>query len=541
MRFTSLIFVIFFLIVYVAFWSSRRTRLPLLFVASLAFYAAWSVVFALHFLAIIAVSHILIHHINVARRASRSNRSRGYLWAVLAINFGNLFFFKYAFAVVELLFDLGFFPSARFSSAGPDGAGDGARATWPGFALVLPLAISFYTFQICAYAIDVWRGLPAITGDADVAGDGMETADEPGFLKFAVFILFFPQLVAGPIMRYHEFFGQLARLERLEPRFEQITTGIFLLIQGFTKKILIADNLAPATAAILFHPEQYDWQSCIAAMAGFTAQIYCDFSGYTDIARGLGKLLGLELPENFFGPYLSESFRAFWRNWHRTLTTWLRDYVYIPLGGNRVTVWRRHVNTMIVLISIGLWHGAGYNFFVLGALNGLYLIGEETLSGFARARASRITRGLDSPLILKIGSLFTRCAGGVITLTYVTVAMVMMVTPDFSTTLALYGRAFGFDALASDYAQTAMTAMRHPAFEQLWGGYALALLLNVFQKMRDRWFRITSDDAANTQWLFASRARRVAVLGGLWLLAFLFLIALGRFAPSSNDFFYFQF
>ncbi|MEQ9363290.1 MAG: MBOAT family O-acyltransferase [Leptospirales bacterium] len=524
MRFTSLIFLAFFLCVYILFWSGRRTRLPLLFVASFAFYAAWSIGFALHFMAVIVVSYSLIRIGHQRRRTLYGESSAIYegrkddrdgpgggegggrpywLWSVLGLNFANLFLFKYAGAAALLFADLGLWRP---------GGGDAAAAlsaAWPGFALVLPLAISFYTFQICAYAIDVSRG---------------QIPEDPGFLRFAVFILFFPQLVAGPIMRYSEFFGQLERLDRLEPRLPQMSAGVYLLIQGFAKKVLIADNLSPATFAVLFAPEQYDWQSNVAAVVGFAAQLYCDFSGYTDIARGLGKLLGLELPENFFAPYLSSSFRVFWRNWHRTLTTWLRDYVYIPLGGSRLSGWRAALNTLIVLLLIGVWHGAGYNFFVLGLINGLYLIGEGLVVGWL-ARFPRL-----------VGSPIAPALGVVITLSFVCVAMVMMVTPDFATTLDVYRRVFGLDPARG----AGSGGERFAGVSQLWGGFALALFFNALQRLREFLTeRAGRGDAAD--WFFETRARSYLSLGGLWLLGFLFLVLIGRFAPGSADFIYFQF
>ncbi len=537
MRFTSLLFLAFFLCVYVCFWGSRRTRLPLLFLASFAFYAAWSVGFALHFLGVICASYFLIRRGHREHQESAvvpagaerigdrpgeiiQRKHRPYwLWAVLGLNFANLFSFKYAYAGALLFVDLGWIYATGVEN--PEAA---LRANWPQFALVLPLAISFYTFQICAYAIDVSRG---------------QIPRDPGFLRFAVFILFFPQLVAGPIMRFHEFSGQLDSLQKLQPRLPQISGGVYLLIQGFTKKLLIADNLLPATSAVLFSPEQYDWPSVVAGVVGFAAQLYCDFSGYTDIARGLAKLLGLNLPENFFAPYLSASFRDFWRNWHRTLTTWLRDYVYIPLGGNRVSGGRAALNTLIVLVLIGVWHGAGYNFFMLGLSNGLYLIGEGALIAVLAGWHPRGFAG-------KVWPSVQRGAGMAFTLAFVCLVMVMMATPDFATSLAVYARVFGIDgalemgSAVSNMESGNVDGRRFAGVDQLWGGFGLAMLFNGLQKLRDTLAsRAASGDPAD--WFFADAQRTALSLGGLWLLAFVFLVLLGNYSPAGADFIYFQF
>ena len=510
MRFTSLLFLVFFLCVYVCFWGSRRTRLPLLFLASFAFYAAWSIGFALHFLGIICASYFFIRQGHHAHQESpvvpageerngdpsveiKQGKGRPYwLWAVLGLNLANLFGFKYAYAGALLLVDLGWIYATGVEN--PEAA---LRASWPEFALVLPLAISFYTFQICAYAIDVSRG---------------QIPRDPGFSRFAVFILFFPQLVAGPIMRFHEFSGQLDSLHELRPRLPQISGGVYLLIQGFTKKLLIADNLLPATSAVLFSPEQYDWPSVVAGVVGFAAQLYCDFSGYTDIARGLAKLLGLNLPENFFAPYLSASFRDFWRNWHRTLTTWLREYVYIPLGGNRVSGGRAALNTLIVLVLIGVWHGAGYNFFMLGLSNGLYLIAEGALIALLAGWRPRGFVGRVWPSV-------QRGTGMVFTLAFVSLVMVMMATPDFATSLAVYARVFAFDAALgvgsalSNMESAYAGGQRFTGVDQLWGGFALALAFNALQRIRDALAaRAASGDPA--EWFFVNPRRTVLSLAG---------------------------
>ena len=297
-------------------------------------------------------------------------------------------------------------------------------------------------------------------------------------------------------------------------------------MQGYCKKILLADNLSGATIAVLYAPTSYEPISVLAAIIGFAARLYCDFSGYTDIARGLAKLLGLELPENFFAPYFSSTFRAFWRNWHRTLTAWLRDYVYIPLGGNRVSYVRRSVNTLVVLLSIGVWHGAGYNYILLGLGSGLWLIIEER---WLSVLGTRNFPGLPA--------IFLRVTGVVITFTVTVLFMVTLATPDLATTFAVYSKLSElFASPASD------VVFLRPPIDLMFGGFAAALFFHGIQVVRDRYFAETGS-AKFRDWLEASghRWRRVSMLLALWLLGFLFLVLMGSYLPGGQDFIYFQF
>ncbi len=503
MRFTSPVFLVFFLLVYVLFWSvpRRRFRLALLYVGSLVFYAMWSLPFGAHFLFMLGLNYELVRSLAAARR-----RGDGRLWLgiILVLNFGNLFFFKYSHAFLQLWID----------------AGLGSAAVSPALSftesMVLPLAISFYTFQMTAFAVDVYRReVPAL----------------PGYFDYAVFILFFPQLVAGPIMRHGDFLGQLQRLDQLRPPPERTTGGMYLLMQGLTKKILIADNLALHTVPVFYDPGGYDAGTLLIATFGYAAQLYCDFSGYTDIARGLGKLLGLELPENFRGPYLNTSIRDFWQTWHITLTAWIRDYVYIPLGGNRVSMLRRAFNTVFTLLLIGIWHGAGYNFFALGLVNGLLLIGEDWLAGVVRSAARLV--GLSVPEHGLVRSVLT-IAQVMITFSIVALVMIMLITPDFSHTLLVYRRIF---TLAGGNSSEAVNEI----FPLL---IVFTFVLNGLQ--RPIWFSNVKDRPPGPenrtigQAVADSLSPRTRLLA-LWILGLALLLALGRFAPQGADFIYFQF
>ena len=241
--------------------------------------------------------------------------------------------------------------------------------------VTLPLGISFYTFQSMSYTIDVYRGVL----------DPLRS-----FRDFLLYIAFFPQLVAGPIVRATEFLPQMARVRR--PRLQVVNEGLFLMLSGFFLKMVCADNIAGVVDA--------HWGQGYAPGASaptlvvltllFSGQIFCDFAGYSNIARGLALLLGYRLPVNFKAPYIAGSFKNFWERWHITLSSWLRDYLYVSLGGNRVSSRRTYVNLMLVMLLGGLWHGAAWTFVAWGALHGASLAVERAL-GLERARAGHWT------------------------------------------------------------------------------------------------------------------------------------------------------
>ncbi len=223
--------------------------------------------------------------------------------------------------------------------------------------LLLPVGISFYTFQSLSYVIDVYRGRIQPTKN---------------YLLYLLFVSFFPQLVAGPIVRASTLLPQLKKEPVINS--EQGSEGLYLIVRGLIKKVAIADLLALNLVDRMFDfPERFSSLELIIGMYAYTLQIYCDFSGYTDIARGSAKLLGIELPENFNLPYLSTNIREFWRRWHITLSTWLRDYLYISLGGNRKGRIRTYLNLMITMLLGGLWHGASWTFVIWGGIHGILL------------------------------------------------------------------------------------------------------------------------------------------------------------------------
>ncbi len=222
--------------------------------------------------------------------------------------------------------------------------------------IVLPVGISFFTFKTMSYTIDVYR---------------RELTACRSFWRYAMFVTYFPELVAGPIVRASVFLPQLGR--SLEPSWSRAWIGSQAILLGLSKKLLVADRLAPFSDAVFATPEAYGPLAAITAVLCYTLQIYCDFSGYSDIAIGTSKIIGFDLPENFNMPYLATSVTEFWRRWHITFSQWLRDYLYIPLGGNRRGRLRTDVNLMLTMLIGGLWHGASWTFVVWGALHGVAL------------------------------------------------------------------------------------------------------------------------------------------------------------------------
>ncbi len=346
MLFTSLHFFVFFILVVVFSAVLRRhaPRAEILFlvIASAYFYGQWS----WHYLILIYIT-ILVDFF-LGRRLDASTHPRRFLALSLIVNLGILVFFKYANFLIESGNRL-----LQFS---------GSNLHFSTLDFLLPVGISFYTFQSLSYTIDIYRG---------------ELTPRRKLLDYALFVSFFPQLVAGPIVRAREFFEQLDGQRRFT--FAMAQSGFLLILIGLVKKTVFADNLALVADPVFNAPDQYGSLSILLAVYAFAFQIYFDFSGYTDIAIGAAKFLGFRFPKNFDHPYTALSVQDFWRRWHITLSRWLRDYLYISLGGNRHGQWKTARNLFITMFLGGLWHGASWNFAIWGSLHGLYLSAEKLL------------------------------------------------------------------------------------------------------------------------------------------------------------------
>lgn len=297
-----------------------------------------------HFLVLVAIgSALFLAAVFYLERRDTALRRRHYLTLSVILNLGLLGVFKYFDFFARSLYDLG-------QSAG---------ITLDPFTLnvVLPVGISFYTFQTMSYTIDVYRKrIPATTS----------------ILQFATFVAFFPQLVAGPIERAAHLLPQFAK--RREVTWRNIESGATLFIWGLFKKAVVADHLAAVSDKVFANPEAYSAGDIVVALVAFTFQIYCDFSGYSDMARGIGRVLGFDIMLNFNLPYVARTPSEFWRRWHISLSTWLRDYLYIALGGNRGGAFKTYRNLALTMLLGGLWHGANWTFVLWGAYQGLLLV-----------------------------------------------------------------------------------------------------------------------------------------------------------------------
>lgn len=348
MLFTKLIFFLFFAVVLVAYWSApwHRARKVFLLAASYYFYAAWDV----RFCSLIAISTLIDFWAGGQIHAAQSTaRRRAFLIVSLCANLGLLGFFKYFNFFVESM-------SALFVELG-------FGASTSTLNIVLPVGISFFTFQSMSYTIDIYRGkLEPRRGWG-------------GLLDFALFVAFFPQLVAGPIVRATHFLPQLDAPRTPDRLRFRSGAGLFLI--GFIKKVAVSDNIAPIVESVFADPGSFTAASQVLGAFLYGVQIYCDFAGYSDMAIGAAKMLGYDLTLNFDAPYSARNITDFWRRWHISLSTWLRDYLYISLGGSRCSAMRTRVNLMATMLLGGLWHGAAFNFVIWGGLHGIALIAHK--------------------------------------------------------------------------------------------------------------------------------------------------------------------
>ncbi|HMV43182.1 MAG TPA: MBOAT family O-acyltransferase [Leptospiraceae bacterium] len=350
MVFNSIDFLLFFPVVYLLYLRiNHKKQNILLLVASYFFYGYWDY----RFLSLLFLSTIIDYYASISIEANWDNpqKKKYFLYLSIFSNLTILGFFKYFKFFVKSAV-------AGFSSIG-------IQVNEPVLNIILPLGISFYTFQTMSYTIDVYRG---------------DLKPTRNFLDFALFVTFFPQLVAGPIERATNLLPQI-----LNPRtvtFEKVSQGSFLILFGLYKKVYIADNLATIVDPIfLQNPESIAARTGAEAIIGcfaFLLQIYCDFAGYSDIARGIAKFMGVELIRNFNHPFFARDFNDFWRRWHTSFMNWLRDYVYVPLSKTNNSEFRNHVNMMIVFLLSGFWHGANWTFimwgFSLGVIASVYRI-----------------------------------------------------------------------------------------------------------------------------------------------------------------------
>jgi alginate O-acetyltransferase complex protein AlgI len=472
MVFSSTAFLFAFLPAFLAVYyaAPRRFRTFIIAVASYVFYGWWRPDFVL----LMWLSTVVDFTAGRGIVNERAKGATGKRWLLLSVctNLGLLAYFKYANFGIDTL-------NAALMTA------DAGPVQWA--EVILPVGISFYTFQTMSYTIDVYRG---------------SARPVRSFQDFMAYVAMFPQLVAGPVVRYNTIAEQLHEREHSMARFSR---GARRFMEGFAKKVLIADSVAPVVDAVFASdsPTMADaWLGTVA----YTVQLYFDFSGYSDMAIGLGLMLGFTFMENFNHPYISRSITEFWQRWHISLSTWLRDYLYIPLGGNRKGPRRTYVNLALTMLLGGLWHGASWNFIAWGAWHGALLGLERRFTH--RADGRRIAPNLTIP----------------VTMVLVMIGWVIFRAPDFAGAMTMYAGMVGLNGLPlSDAISWQLTG---------WQLTALAIGVGVVY-IAPRWGRFVEQ----------AQAQQARTVLGVQLLAVpLFALAVLRlFAQSNTPFLYFQF
>ena len=410
MLFNSYDFLIFFpIVVFLYFLIPQRFKYIWLLITSYYFYMGWNAKYAILLLISTVITYISGLLMDMVEQKMKAIPERVITWKKLIVagsfasNLSILFFFKYFdFAVMNINRVLSILNVELITTH---------------FDVLLPVGISFYIFQALSYTMDMYRG---------------DIYAEKNFLKYALFVSFFPQLVAGPIERSKNLLRQLN--EEHSFSYAKMCDGLMLMIWGYFMKLVIADRIAILVDTVYAPNAMYDGKYVLLASVLFAVQIYCDFAGYSTIAVGAAKVMGFELMENFNCPYFAETVSEFWRRWHISLSSWFRDYLYIPLGGNRKGTVRKYMNTMVVFLVSGLWHGAQWSYVIWGGLNGLYQVVGGLLTPFKKKFAKKM------PTIEN--SVFMKIARTVVTFILVDFTWIFFRANSLKDGLTLIGRLF---------------------------------------------------------------------------------------------------
>jgi D-alanyl-lipoteichoic acid acyltransferase DltB (MBOAT superfamily) len=425
MNITSFEFALFFAVILPLNWMLRRFSGPyrlFLLIASYVFYASFNA----KFLLILLVFSFLTWFFAVVFAETSDARFRRFcLILYVAFSLGMLVFFKY----YEMLYISADWVFRALSVTSPV----------PLLDVIMPIGISFFTFQGMSYALDVYRDPAKV---------------ERSLVEVFCFISFFPTILSGPILRAGNFLPQLKKA-RVEP--VDFTRAFYLLTRGLLKKIIISSYLSEHIVRTTFGaPEGFSSAAVAVGILSYAAQIYCDFSGYSDLAQGVALLMGFNVPDNFNAPYSSLSLRDFWRRWHITFSLWLRDYLYISLGGNRKGRIRKYANLVTTMALGGLWHGAAYNFLVWGFIHGFGLVGNHLVVEYRSSRAAaREAKGL-APATPGLGSHLWTAGCWLVTFAYVCVAWVFFGAEDAGKAVDILSRALAFDPSGAGFRPTCL-------------------------------------------------------------------------------------
>lgn len=490
MSFNSINFMCFFpIVVLIYFLIPQKCKYIWLLVSSYYFYMSWNPKYAV----LIAISTIITYLSGILIERTDSIVKRK-IWVAISFtsNLAILFFFKYFDFFIENL-------NRVLSRAG-------VSVVSNPFDIILPVGISFYTFQALSYTMDVYRG---------------EIKGEKNILKYALFVSFFPQLVAGPIERSKNLLSQIGKEHKFDA--DRVKDGLLLMLWGFFMKVVLADRLAVIVDTVFNNYERYGGFHVLVAAIAFALLIYCDFGSYSNIAIGAANVMGFNLMQNFRQPYLATSVADFWRRWHISLTSWFRDYMYIPLGGNRKGKGRKYLNILIVFATSGLWHGAAWNYVVWGLLNGLYQIVGDVL----RAPRQKLTKLLGS----KPGTFSNRLMSQIVTFIFVDVAWIFFRASSSGAAIAMIksiftapdpwmffdGRLYRLGLDAKDFS-ILLIGLMVLLFADIVA--EKGVVIRKFIKEQELWFR----------WVF-------------YIVAVLVVLVFGIYGPSytTADFIYFQF
>jgi alginate O-acetyltransferase complex protein AlgI len=435
------------------------------------------------------------------RQSAKQGQAKAVLIAGIFVNLATLSYFKYTdFAINSY--------NSAITAIAPHLAKyiafDPGDLSFPLQHVLLPLGISFFVFEFIHYITDVYKGGKPIGN----------------FINFSLFAAFFPSQIAGPIKRYQDFIKQL-EIPRVfsSAKFEQ---GIMLILQGLFKKVALADNLSPIVSQGFAHATALGGAEAWISSLAFAIQIYCDFSGYTDMGRGSALLMGFDLPDNFNWPYVAKSLTDFWKRWHISLSSWLRDYLYIPLGGSKCSILRRHFNLLATMLLGGLWHGASWHFVVWGAFHGLGLIVNHSYDSLLKQNNNATSRALSAFHQTTVGSIFSMVG----TFAFVLVGWVLFRAETMGDALSVLHSMFA-PAPASCY--LAETMAQHPIFA------ALAVYA-IYRVLWDNTFRFKSlIPQAAVRLLRPLLPARIVIYAGI------FIMAIGLAPATASPFIYFAF